>query len=149
MTAKNKFIESFEIIATEVHNTAKEKGWWDVQGSDDWIKKEYNGEQDRWIFTQEDMKSAYEAGQKNPPPNIAEKLFLVISEIVEAGEALRNGNPMSDKIPEFTNFEEEIGDAGIRIKDLVKFLKLRAAEAELAKAEYNKTRPHKHGGKEF
>lgn len=40
----------------------------------------------------------------------AAKLLLVHSEISEAAEGLRKGG-MSDKIPSFSNFEEEIADA--------------------------------------
>jgi NTP pyrophosphatase (non-canonical NTP hydrolase) len=28
-TAEQKFIESFNVLATDVHATAREKGWWD------------------------------------------------------------------------------------------------------------------------
>lgn len=95
------------------------------------------------------MKRAYEEGQQNPLPNIAEKLMLIVSEVAEAMEAIRNNDAQSDKIKEFKGIEEELGDVQIRIKDLAKYLKLRVAEAEIAKSEYNKTRPHKHGGKKF
>ncbi len=60
-----------------------------------------------------------------------------------------SGNPKDDKLPEFLNVEVELADAIIRIMDAAKERDWRVAEAVVAKAEYNKTRPFKHGGKEF
>ena len=47
------------------------------------------------------------------------------------------------------NVEVELADAIIRIMDAVRARGWRVAEAIVAKHEYNKTRPFKHGGKEF
>lgn len=33
-TAEKQFIESFNVLATDVHATAKEKGWWDKERND-------------------------------------------------------------------------------------------------------------------
>ena len=78
-----------------------------------------------------------------------EPLLLMHTEISEAVEALRAGNPESKKIPGHLHVAEELADVVIRIMDYGAARGLRIAEAIIAKTEYNKTRPHKHGGKRF
>lgn len=73
------------------------------------------------------------------------KLMLVVTEIAEAVEGLRHGNPKSDKIPEFSAVEEELADAFIRMADLWHKRGWRVPEAIVAKLAYNASRPHKHG----
>lgn len=74
-------------------------------------------------------------------------LILIVGEIAEAHEALRHDNPPSDKIPEFSNWEEELADAVIRIMDLGFTTGARVGEAIVAKMDYNEGRPMLHGGK--
>lgn len=81
--------------------------------------------------------------------NGAEKIALMHAELSEALEALRNGNPASDHIPEFSGMEEEFADVVIRIMDYSGVIGLRIAEAVEAKLEFNANRPYKHGGKAF
>ena len=75
--------------------------------------------------------------------------MLIVTEVAEAVEAMRNGGGASDKIPEFSKEEEEFADAIIRILDLAGAKGYRIGPAILAKHEFNKTRPHMHGGKLF
>ena len=80
--------------------------------------------------------------------NISEKLCLIHSEISEALEASRKDiNAPDHHIPEFTNFTVELADTVIRALDLAYEYNLPIAEAIVAKHEYNKTRPHRHGKK--
>ena len=81
--------------------------------------------------------------------NDGECIALIHSELSEALEAMRHGNPPDEHIPEYGSLEVELADAVIRIMDFGQARRLRVAEAILAKMEYNKTRPHKHGNKEF
>ena len=81
--------------------------------------------------------------------SIATKIALMHSELSEALEALRNGNPPDNHIPEFSGLEAEFADTIIRIMHLSYRLNLRLPEAILVKIAYNKTRPFKHGGKKF
>jgi len=81
--------------------------------------------------------------------NNGELITLVHSELSEALEALRAGDPPDDKIPEFTRAEAELADVVIRVMDMAEANGWRLAEAIVAKHEFNKTRPHKHGGKLF
>lgn len=112
-TEQKNFVDAFNQVANGVHQTAKEKGWWD--------------------------------GERNNGEIIA----LMHSELSEALEALRHGNPPDDKIPDFSGAEAELADVVIRIMDMAPARGWRIAEAIMAKIAYNETRSHKHGGKTF
>lgn len=109
--AGKDFINSFTLLAQDVHQIAVEHGWWETDRND------------------------------------GEMIALMHSELSEALEALRHGDPPDDHIPEFTGTEAEFADVIIRIMDMAAARGLLVPEAIAAKIEYNRTRPYKHGGK--
>lgn len=81
--------------------------------------------------------------------NEAEMLALMHSEISEALEAIRSGNPLCDKKIGLTGVEEEMADVVIRVMDYCKVKGIDLERAIHIKHAYNVQRPHKHGGKAF
>lgn len=125
-TDMSKFIESFNEIAAVANDMAISKGFWDerislVENAPEFIKTYAN--------------QAVEASA----------IALIHSELSEALEASRHGNPPDDKIPEFSGTEAELADAIIRIMDLCRYKGWKVAEAIVAKINYNSNRPYKHG----
>ena len=109
------FIAAWETIATEVHNTAIEKGFYDQKD-----------------------------GQVSRPSGTAIALIhSEVSEVLEALRKPVQLN--SAKIPEFSEVEEELADVVIRVMDFQKAHGYRVQEAIVAKMAFNKTRPKKHG----
>ena len=80
--------------------------------------------------------------------NDGELIALIHSELSEALEALRAGNPPDCKIPAFSGLEVELADAIIRIMDMAAARRLDVAGALMAKIKYNQGREWRHG-KEF
>ena len=83
---------------------------------------------------------------ENPRP-VGEVLMLMVTELAEAMEAYRNGNQESEKIPGFSQMEEELADVVIRLLDYAGGENLNIEGALLAKMAYNEKRPYRHGGK--
>lgn len=98
---------------------------------------------------QDTFDTAISKGWDEKGRSQGESIALIHSELSEALESIRNNNPVSSKIPDFSETEEEFADVVIRIMNFGKAHGLNIAGAILAKAEFNKSRPHRHGGKAF
>ena len=92
---------------------------------------------------------------QNNPMCFAQKLMLIVSELVEAMEGDRK-SLMDDKLPHRPMREVELADAVIRIFDLAGAYNLDIAVAIVEKMAFNKVRPdHKiaariaYGGKAY
>ena len=91
-------------------------------------------------------KGWYDNGERDP----LNLLFLIVSELAEAGEAIRTDPSMpSKKVPDFTELEEEMAGTVIRLMDACAYWGVRLPDAILAFHEYNKSRPYRHGGKRY
>ena len=77
--------------------------------------------------------------------NDGELIALMHSELSEALEGLRHGNPPSDHIPEFTAVEEEMADLLIRVMVAAAGKGWRLGEALVAEIELSQGREWRHG----
>jgi hypothetical protein len=134
------FINALKSLQNEIHETAKAKGWWDKPEWFQFLEGSVLGVMPPHLV---------EAMEKAAARNQGETIALMHAELSEGLEGVRAGNPPSDHIPEFSALEEEYADTVIRILDDSEAKGLRIAEAIIAKMEFNKSRPFKHGGKKF
>lgn len=136
--SNHPFVIQLNALAKEIHATAVSKGWWDPAEWYQRIQKEV-----LVLLPEELQKEMEKAAYRRP----AEGIALMHAELSEALENERAGCPSSDHIPEFTGVEEEYADTIIRILDDAERRGLRVGEAIIAKMEFNKNRPFRHGGK--
>lgn len=127
------FAQAFRETAREVHATARLKGWWD---SRDGMERLAASETPALLeFTKATLDAAC--------------IALIHSELSEAIEAARAGDPPDDKVPEYSGVEAELADVIIRIMDIAAHRGWRVGDAVEAKMAMNRTRSRMHGGKRF
>ncbi len=95
------------------------------------------------------FENAVQKGWYDEPNSNAKNFMLMVTELAEATEADRAGNPPSKKIPEFSHIEEELADCMIRILDFAEANDMDVIGAMQAKHLYNTGREFKHGGKGY
>ena len=134
---------TLEVLAVHCHDMARDKGFWDNRYSA--LKTDVAKES---MISDGDMGeniSVMEVLKRLNDRNDSELLMLQVTEIAEACEGLRHGNPPSEHIPDFTALEEEQADAVIRFLDMAAARNCRIGLAVIAKMAFNYTRPRKHG----
>lgn len=149
-THASKFVEFLKLISAAAHAVNVHNGWWGNEDSKFLLEvsEHYEGTEDELFKLPEDMKSGLKAlADKLQNRNDGELFALMHSEISEALEATRHGNPPSDHIPEFSGTEEEMADVVIRVMDYCEKRSLRLGEAIIAKLHFNYNRGYRHGGK--
>jgi len=83
------------------------------------------------------------------PRNPAEQLMLIVTELAEACEAFRVGNPPCERpgMEQYSHAAEELADVVIRCLQMAGEHNIPLAEVVMAKMAFNETRPMKHGKK--
>ena len=114
-------------LAEHLHSIAKSKGFYDAEISLLSLPIDYD--------TKEKCQLAFDQAS----------IARMHSELSEAVEALRHGNPMSEKISQYTSEEEELADAMIRIMNYCSRKGYDIGGAIVAKSEYNEGRAYMHG----
>lgn len=121
-TPDDLFIENFRILSETIYSRMVEKGFWPM-GID------------------------AVTGVQKPTRNFGEAIALCHTELSECLEGHRKGSQPDEHCPDFKTTEVELADLVIRVMDLAAGFRLRVGEALIAKMNFNKTRPKKHGKK--
>jgi len=110
-------------LCQKAHENARAKGFWETEDMTDVLYSA--GRIDVHLASSLDCV------------NISSKLMLIVSELAEALEALRNGDD--------DNFAEELADVAIRLGDLCGGLCINLEREIIKKMEKNRKRGYKHG----
>ena len=100
--------------------------------------------------TEQALASAIRKGWLTETPrNPAEQLMLIVTELAEACEAFRMGNPPCERpgMEQYSHAAEELADVVIRCLQMAGEHNIPLADVVMAKMAFNETRPMKHGKK--
>ena len=131
------FIKAINEASIDIHANAVTKGFWRMK-----IERERFFE-----ILANPSKMAIDLCEDAKRHNTLAMLMLTVTELAEAAESVRCGDPVDDKIPEFSNTEIELADTVIRIMDICAARGYRLGEAIVVKHNFNQGRPYMHGKK--
>ena len=98
-------------------------------------------------------ENAVAHGWWDNPRQPGELLMLVVSEVSEAFEEVRNNHAMSETYysegGKMEGVPSELADIIIRVMDLSEYYGINLSEVIAEKHKFNLTRPFKHGGKKL
>jgi NTP pyrophosphatase (non-canonical NTP hydrolase) len=133
---EDAFVLSWNQLSRAVHNNACQKGFWD------------NRQQLTAAVNSSCGAGSSESGHVHDL--IASQcLALITTEIGEATDALRAGNPYEQGLENVRAVEAELADVVIRIMDTAAAFRWDVAGAIMKKTAFNASRPRMHGGKRF
>lgn len=102
-------------------------------------------------WAKEVHQNAVDHGWWDSQRSAGELLMLVVSEVSEAFEEIRNGHAMTETYysegGKMEGVPSELADVVIRVMDLCEYYGIDLESAIAEKHNFNKTRPYKHGGK--
>lgn len=142
-------------LSKELHETSKSKGFWpdDEENFKEDLKELFKDAVHNKVFTELYLEcffndvmyltKKHKAWDKEK--SVSQKLLLVVSEISEALEGMREGNKMDKHLPTIPNLNVEIADAVIRLLDLSHSLGIDLGKALTEKMAFNAKREHLHG----
>lgn len=147
-SSMDRFELSFGALQRDVHQNAVDHGFWDEPEYKSLLKKALGDERIAGCLEAEELRALTLLIDDIPDRNDAEAIALMHSELSEALEGIRKDpHAPDDKIPQYSNLEIELADVVIRAMDFCGGRQLDLAGAIVAKHEYNKSRPYKHGKK--
>lgn len=77
--------------------------------------------------------------------NAARQFMLMVTELAEACEADRHGNPPDKDLPHYSNVSVELADCVIRIMHFCGHHRIPLGKIIVEKCRFNEDRPPKHG----
>lgn len=157
LVVNQSIIDNINLLSKKCYLISKSKGFWDIDTEKEKLFREkiknilinkYSSGYYLPDIIEEEVnffiKEAKECGLLTNERNFGEFASLCHSEISEAVEAKRHGDPPDQHCPEFSSSEIELADTIIRIGDFAGANNLRLGEAIIAKLKYNQTRAYKH-----
>ena len=142
-------------LQQECGQTAQEHGFSNDWLMADWLESlaEYLSKEDRFttdvtkplgVSTVDGLQTAAVILRNNI---LGTKLMLIVSELSEGLESLRENGGAAGALDGEGNFNEELADAIVRILDTGTFVKANLGDDLLRKMAVNKSRPFMHGDK--
>lgn len=132
-------------LKREVHKTAVEHGWWDIDGGN-------RNMGEMMMLMVSEISEALESYRDSEPPlwfkhNFGPDFMHGPDVFSKPHDAYSEGETFRGKLGKPEGIAAEFADVIIRILDTCEKLDIPITRALVVKHAYNKTRPYRHGGK--